>query len=559
MLNRTLPSILLANFIVCIGIVYGFWDVGSNSALINWAVLMLVLLLFRGADYLYFKRIRSTESIMRARWRIVISIALSGLLLSVGSMILIPTHDFHLQLIYFTILLGFAAGSSATLAVYFPALSAYFATLVLPNIIYHFSIEETIHHTFAWVTIAFSLTIFYFGRVNSLNYKHSLRIQLENAELSEDLKVQKNEADQANQAKSKFLAAASHDLRQPLHALSLFTSVLDESTDSPKTRRVVDQIKLSVDALKNLFNALLDISRLDAGVIQAEKINFYLQPMLDTLTNDFKPLAREKGLRFDRPVCPHAVHSDPTLLERVLRNYISNAIRYTDSGEIKVSCIADGINITINVIDAGVGIAEKHQQVIFEEFYQLSNPERDRSKGLGLGLAIVQRMAKLLGHPIAVDSQLGKGSTFSICVPQAQTVEEKVADNAAVTTDEQLVSNKFVVIVDDEASIREGMQSLLQKWGYEVICAADKQAVLNLLRQQNRTPDGIITDYRLPDHKTGIDVIQAIHNEYNKTIPALIVTGDTSVEELREANTSGFEVLHKPVAPIRLRTFLRHI
>ena len=377
--------------------------------------------------------------------------------------------------------------------------------------------------------------------------------------LVKQLQEQKGDAEQANIAKSKFLAAASHDLRQPLHALTLFTSVLDEEIKYPKTRRVVDQIKASVDALKNLFNALLDISKLDAGVIKVERTDFNLQPLLDKLANDFEPLAKEKGLQIDCSICTYAVRSDLTQLEQILRNYISNAIRYTDNGEIKLTCVADDKNITINVIDTGIGIAQDKQQEIFEEFHQLSNPERDRSKGLGLGLAIVHRTAKLLGHRINVESQPGKGSTFSISVPQAQHVIENNEADSDLSKDDRHARNELIIVIDDEASIREGMQSLLQQWGYEVICAADKEEALSLLGQQNRIPDGIIADYRLRDYKTGIEVVHAIHAEYNKIIPTLIVTGDSSVDKLREVNNSGFQVLHKPVAPIKLRAFLRHI
>jgi len=387
----------------------------------------------------------------------------------------------------------------------------------------------------------------------------SIRLRNENIELVKALRLGKADAEQANIAKSKFLAAASHDLRQPLHALMLFTSVLDESIQYPEVRKVVDQIRTSIDALQNLFNALLDVSRLDAGVIQVEKTDFFLQSLLDKLVNDFEPVASEKGLRISCPACPFAANSDLIQLEQILRNYLSNAIRYTVKGEIGITCVADSSNITINVFDTGPGISKNSQQAIFSEFYQLSNPERDRSKGLGLGLAIVQRISKLLEHPINVESTPGKGSIFSVSVPQAHNVEENITDTTDITQDTQHMSNGLIIVIDDEASIREGMQSLLQRWGYEVICAADEVEVLNLLRQHGRTPDVIIADYRLREYKTGIETILAIHTEYGKYIPALIITGDTSADEIREVDNSGFQVLYKPVAPTKLRAFLRYV
>jgi signal transduction histidine kinase len=214
--------------------------------------------------------------------------------------------------------------------------------------------------------------------------------------------MQRDEAERANIAKSKFLAAASHDLRQPLHALRLFTSALDERIRYPDVRRIVSNINDSVRALEGLFSALLDVSRLDAGVLQPVLRHFRLQELTGRLMKDYAPEAEVKGLRLACVPTEAVVYSDPALLERILRNYVSNAIRYTDVGEVTMLCIEDDRNVRIEVRDTGIGIAPEQQRDIFNEFYQLHNPERDRTKGLGLGLAIVDRVARLLDHPIAV-------------------------------------------------------------------------------------------------------------------------------------------------------------
>ena len=550
---------ILASLAAGFALVLAFWDLVPHAVLMTWYGLMLFTLAARYLTGVKYRKWFNTENTAKYAVYFTAGAGLSGLLWGLSGVWFFPEEEVSYQLFLAVTLFGMGTGSVITNSAYLPAVFAFFPATLLPLTVNLFFTADTIHISLAIMLIVALMALSYFAVINNRGLLETLRLRFENVALVKQLQVQKQEAEQANIAKSKFLAAASHDLRQPLHALTLFTSVLDESIQYPKVRKVVDQIKASVDALQNLFNALLDISRLDAGVIQVEKSSFYLQPLLDKLVNDFTPLAMEKGLRIDCAASECAVHSDLTLLERILRNYIANAIRYTDSGVITVTCRANSNTVTIDVIDTGRGIPAENQQVIFDEFHQLGNPERDRSKGLGLGLAIVQRTAKLLDHPIAVDSQPGRGSTFSVSVPQAEKVEENITEQTDSSLHAGHLGNELIVVIDDEASIRDGMQNLLEQWKYNVISAADKEEVLTLLRQQSRTPDGIIADYRLREHKTGLEAIQAIHTEYNKKIPALVVTGDTSADELREVNKSGFEVLHKPVAPLKLRAFLRHI
>ena len=387
----------------------------------------------------------------------------------------------------------------------------------------------------------------------------SVRLRNENLELVEELRKQKEEAEQANNAKTKFLAAASHDLRQPLHALALFTSVLDESIQYPKVRKVVDQINASVNALQNLFNALLDISRLEAGVMKVEMCQFALQSLFEKLSNEFTPQAKAKGLALDWPSCHYSVDSDPALLEQILRNYLSNAIRYTETGNVHVECREEKDAIVISVIDSGVGIPQEEQEAIFTEFYQLANPERDRSKGLGLGLAIVQRTAELLGHRIKIESQIDVGSTFSVALPMASGKKSKETAEYALADENFLENRKTVVVIDDEINVLEATESLLRMWGCDVVTGSDINEVLDKLQQHGGVPDAIIADYRLRDKQTGIDAIKTIYAKFGDDIAAIIVTGDIAAERLREVNKAGLQVLHKPVAPARLRAFLRRI
>lgn len=557
-LSQGLKTVIAVNLVSCVVLPYGLWEVASHTALIIWMSLIFIIVVLRIMFYFFYQRHIDLKNAHLVRNYIVIGSGISGVIWGIGSAVVFPVEQLEYQLFLLFFLLGMGTGSLVTLTAYLPAFFAYFPASMLPVGVVLFIAGDPIHISLGIMTFMMIIFFSYIGVKANSTLKKTLSLRFENTELLEQLREQKNEAELANSAKSKFLAAASHDLRQPLYALTLFTSVLDESIKLPKNRKVVGQIKASVEALKNLFDALLDISQLDAGVIKAEKTDFPLQPLFEKLNNDFNPPAKVKGLRFIWPTCSYFVYSDQTLFEQILRNYISNALRYTDSGEIRVTCETDGQLIVINVIDTGIGIPIEAQQEIYQEFYQLSNPERDRSKGLGLGLAIVQRTASLLGHTINVTSQPGKGSTFSIALEQANVSENKSRISINVESKIEKKST-FVIVIDDEASVREGTQSLLQVWGCDVITAADKNEAITQLRQQDRSPDGIIADYRLPKKQTGIEVIRAIHAEYSDDIPALIVTGDIAVENLREVSNSGFQVLHKPVSPKKLHTFLRSI
>jgi two-component system, sensor histidine kinase len=316
-------------------------------------------------------------------------------------------------------------------------------------------------------------------------------------------------------------------------------------------RAVVDNIKQSVTALEGLFNALLDISRLDAGIVEPKVIATNLQPLLQHLANEYAPQAQAQGLHWKLQCDDIAAHTDPVLLETILRNLISNAIRYTRTGTIQLRCSQQGDKIKIEVQDTGLGISADNQQEIFNEYVQLQNPERDRSKGLGLGLAIVKRLVGLLQHELSMHSVPGVGTRFWLLLPPAERVTTTTDVESQLTTSGQ---GQRVLVIDDEAVVRRAVQSLLSEWGYEVIVA---ESTDDALQNLHCAPDVIIADYRLREHQTGVDAIRAVHAKWGEHIPALIITGDTGPEQLREVSKSGYNLLHKPVQPGRLRAFLR--
>ena len=377
--------------------------------------------------------------------------------------------------------------------------------------------------------------------------------------MSDELGRLYKQLEAANLAKSRFLAAASHDLRQPLHALNLFVAQLRTEADQFERNRVIAQIDAAVTAMDDLFNALLDISKLDAGVLAPDVTDLPLAQMLKRIQRTFAPVAREKGLRL-RVVPSNAwVRSDFILLERILLNLVSNAIRYTDRGGVTVGCRRRGRLLRIEVWDSGIGIPEDQRKNVFGEFYQLADPERSRRGGLGLGLAIVDRLCRLLDHGLEVTSTLGRGSRFSVSLPLAaalpQSIEHAIAHKAITDP----VRGKVILVIDNDALVLDAMHGLLRSWGCCVVTAESDTSLLASLAAADLRPDLIISDFRLSNGKTGIEMIGRLRIAFGAPIPAFLITGDIAPERLREARAMGLHLLHKPVGPMALRAMLNQL
>jgi two-component system, sensor histidine kinase len=551
--------LLVINAVVAAAMIYGLWRVEPSRGLLVWAGAAAATLALRAAYYLAYRR-RALEP-ARAVWSrgAVICSAASGALWGAAGLFLFPSGLLQYQLFILFILMGMGAGAVSSLTAYMPAFYAFVPAALLPIGARLMPINDPIHIALGVMTFAYVGGLSFFARTINRTITESLSLRFENIDLVRELSEQRDEAERANVGKSKFLAAASHDLRQPLHALTLFTSALDERIRYPEVRRIVDNINASVRALEKLFNALLDISRLDAGVLQPEIRHFRVEDVLRRLVNDHAPDAAAKNLALVCAPTAAVVRSDPALLERILRNYISNAIRYTDRGEVHVACTPLNDAVRIEVSDTGIGIPEVHQRDIFNEFYQLGNPERDRTKGLGLGLAIVDRVARLLEHPISVASAPGRGACFAVVVPlgdAGQIVCEPASDGAGANHD---LSGLRVVVVDDEIGVREGMRTLLAQWGCDVVVAGSEDEAVAAVLAAGWLPEVAIVDYRLRDERTGVQAVERLRREFGDAIPALIVTGDTAPERIREAQASNYPLVHKPVSPAVLRASLRRV
>ncbi len=364
------------------------------------------------------------------------------------------------------------------------------------------------------------------------------------------LREAKAEADRSTAIKTRFLAAASHDVRQPLQSVSLYLSILSRRLEEPYVLEIVNKMRQSLDSMGEILDALLDISKLDSGFVVPEQSKFALQTILDQIQADNAPYAEEKGLILRIKPTQLTAMSDPSLLARIIENLVGNAIRYTESGEVCISCIADGQKIRIEVSDTGVGIPPDALETIFEEYFQLENPVRDRRKGLGLGLAIVRQIARLLEHELDVHSTPKQGSTFSVTVPLGGAIveSETIADPTHThLSREQKIK---VLIVEDDPAIVDATKMLLEIEGFDVQTALDGGEAIDQIEGGLR-PNIIVSDYRLPG-RNGIDVVRHIRELAGEDLPTILVTGDTSGKHIEAAGLVLCDVLHKPVDPDRL-------
>jgi len=360
------------------------------------------------------------------------------------------------------------------------------------------------------------------------------------------LDAAKNEAERANAVKSRFLAAASHDLRQPLQAAMLYLSLLSKQANTHDQQQLCVKMRTPLQVMGNILNALLDISMLDSGLVAPKRSDFELDTILERIAGDLYPLAQQKNLRFDYSQTDIIVNSDPALLERIIENLASNAIRYTTEGSIVVRAERIGGTARILVEDTGVGIPEKSLEHIFEEYFQYDNPARNIKKGLGLGLAIVKRLAQLLDHPINVQSALGKGSTFSVDVPLAQESTRTampIAGGIPITGERVLA----ILFIDDDTAVADSLSMLLTGAGFAAYGATDGDEAIAQCEEGLR-PDVVISDYRMPN-ENGLIVAERLRAALRYEAPVIMMTGDTSLRHIEEQNIANLTVVQKPIDP----------
>jgi signal transduction histidine kinase len=406
----------------------------------------------------------------------------------------------------------------------------------------------------AGMILFFLFYLIIFARDGAELVARALRVGFENEELARQLRLREAEAhaareraEEASLAKSRFLAAASHDLRQPLHSLSLLLDHVVHSTQDPKTGRTLRQAARSADSLDKLFTGLLDLSRLDAGSLTPEVRPLSLDALLRRLENDYRPLAQGKGLEFECAGAQAWVRSDPAMLERILRNLLDNAVKYTEAGRVAVLVEERAHAVRVAVRDTGIGVDAADRGRIFEEYYQVRNPARDRGQGIGLGLAIVKRLCDLLGHAIEVDSARGRGSTFAVTLARCEPPASREADDTPSSAASlEALRGAVVVVIEDDPEVIEAMRTLLADWGCRPVVAGDSAAAIAALEAGGLAPDAILADWRLAGPENGLQAIERLNARFGER-PAAIVTGEINAAELKVPEQLSVSIMQKPV------------
>ena len=530
-------------------LVITLWNIHPHGQLLAWLAVTLLVVGVRVFIIRRYQRLHPEYGQIGHWRRVAMLLAFAtGSMLGISAMAFVDPAEPLSILVVAAIIMGTTSGAIASLYPYQPA----YWSFVLPSmgtlIVVLLVRAEPITLALAVVCVLMQVTNLATSMTLFRAVDTSLHISHENQALLA-------QAQQANAAKTRFLAAASHDLRQPLHALGLFFAALSSEPHSARSRVLLGRIEEALGSIGSMLTTILDISKLDAGVVKPVLTQVDLRVMFGNLQQEFVPVAAENrnSLRF-RPT-RLMVLSDASMLERILRNLVANACTYTHDGRILVVARVRGNQVRCEVHDTGAGIPPNQQQSVFEEFFQVDNPERDRERGMGLGLAIVKRNAALLGHPLEMRSFPGRGSCFAILAPLLPTIPAPPPPNHAEEPVAGLAGT-CVLLVDDDAIVVSAMTALLESWGCQVLAAESIPSAHAVLDAKSLLPDVMMVDYRLRHEVTGVQVIEDLQRRIGRQLPAVIVTGDTAPERLREARQAGYPLLHKPVDPRQLMTML---
>ncbi|HLX22518.1 MAG TPA: hybrid sensor histidine kinase/response regulator [Usitatibacter sp.] len=531
------------------------WGTMPAGLVLGWFAAYLATSASRLAlSYAYDAPIRNTADVRERMQFAIGGHALGGLawgVVGTATLVLAPGHHENALAIFFIVVV-FATYQAADHARYEPAYAAWMLFALVPNVFAAALQQDPIYHVLGGMGALFLLIVTVTGRRSNQLMKDSIAKRLENARLLTDMLVQKEALAEANLSKTRFLAAASHDLRQPMQAVVLLVESLQERVHEPGVRRIVESIRTSVIAMSALLNELLDISRFDAGTVKPQVSSFPVTQVLDRVRSSFAYSASQKNLSFRVRRSSAVIETDPILLYRILVNLLNNALRYTHKGGVLVGCRRRKEGLLIEVWDTGIGIPEEKFDDIFREFHQLANPQRDREQGLGLGLAIVERTGRLLGHPVRVQSRVGRGSVFSMVVPYGDPSQVRTSERARAA---DALEGLAVLIVEDENEIRGAMTVLLEGWGCRVAVAVNGVDVDRALAKAAIEPHAILADYRLPGNENGIAVIQRVRRRFPDAA-GIVITGDIAPEVLTAAEAAQLHLMHKPLRPARLRSLL---
>ena len=566
------PASLTGNLIGLIVTAAIFWPLAERARMLGWVGAVVLLWLLRLAHYVRYRRApRSPDQTLR-RWRKswVALVLLQGSMWGFAVWLFWGLGEPYRRLALVLTVFALCIGAVQLLSTQWRVFIAFICIVLLPTIVrVATDTSQPGHVMLALILVILFGTTVLMAHTSRTALGQAVRLKSRTDEMALQLRVEKadaeaarREAEAANRAKTQFFAAASHDLRQPLHAMGLFAEALRQRVHDPEVAALVNSINESVDALEGLFGELLDITRIDTGGVEVNPAPVRLKDIFSRLRLQFEPIAFEKGLHLSVRGDRHVAHADPVLLERVLRNLVSNAIRYTDDGGVLVSCRRRGDRLLMQVWDSGIGIAESSVPHIFEEFFQVNanRPlEAHQRKGLGLGLAIVKRLTDMMGANVQVSSRAGHGTVFSfeVSVGTAPRVADIPAGGPKPPLGLTLDGRRFIV-VEDEAAVRDGLRVLLEAWGASVVAFETVDAVEAWLHgDPPEAPDLLLVDYRLPAGTTGIEALVALRAHWPaRHVPAIVITGSTMGGHEDEAVEHDFHLLIKPVLPNKLRAMI---
>jgi signal transduction histidine kinase len=532
-----------------------YLDGAADRELMVWLALFGGVSLARVLAALHAPRARSLQTHPR-RWALwgLGSTLVHGLQWGALSVLLWVPGDPQAESILHITLAAVAMGSAVHLSGFYRVLVVFVVCVLGPLVLRDLFVGSSYHALMA-------MMIFLIGVYTLLNGRNQAQLIEALHRENQRSEAARRAAEEANAARTRFFAAANHDLRQPLHAMGLLAQTLH--AQGPKATPV-DVAEVSghlvecVEGMTNVVDDLLEITRLDVGHLAPQPSVFAVDELLRETCQPYQALARDKGLQLTVDAGPLAVCSDRALVARVLANLVSNAIRYTRAGAVRLYARAEADQVALRVEDTGIGIAPEHLPRIFEEFYQVGNPARDRRLGLGLGLATVKRLSELLSLSVSVQSAPGQGSVFTLMLPLAPGLERAPLPAGAGAVAEPLIASQRVLVIEDDADSRHALLGLLRQWGCDVRAAPGAREALAWLGE-GFTPDVLVVDLRLADGASGLEAISALRAAVGHDLPALVVTGDAGSEPMREAQARGFAVLIKPARPVQLRAFLSQV
>lgn len=540
-------------------LVYVVHDEASWRIWLPALVLLYLATLLRAYEIRQYRRMPEYRD--SRQWMVYQTIyaGLAGLCWGAASAAMLPHLSIMLQLFVLTVCTVVAATSaSEDFLLVMPSRAFIFASIIPPTL-WLLTADDSLHWVLAVMLAAFITVSIKHGNKNSRMFIEAQHLRFQNEFLAKELSRKHAMLDRANKSKSRFLAAASHDLRQPVAALMIFLEQLEfEQQLSANGRGVLEHAQQATSSMCSLLDSLLDISRLDGQAIRKTIKPFPIQKLFDEMEDEFLQLARHKGIRLKFSPCSAVVESDRVLTGQILRNLISNAIRYTPEGRILVGCRHRRGMLAIEVHDTGIGIAEDQIPKIFDEFYQVDNSERDRQQGLGLGLSIVDRAARLLGHTVTLTSRLGLGSSFALTVPLAKEGVAGEPPAQLQTARPPAMAGRLIAVIENEGSIREGLRDLLQSWGCRVVLADSLANMTEQLESLGEVVDMIISDFGLRGGANGVEAIARIRQRWGSGLPAVLFTGDISKETHALAWNAGLSILYKPAKAEALGAAVAH-